>query len=655
MAKILSVRAVDSLELAIGPKRLGDIFLELGYVDHKQLQSALEYQQQKGGRLGRVLASLGYINRLELYEGLAKHFVLPFETRLADIWEQIDKKLAVTLPHSEIVQHQVIPLSLENNTLTVLTSDPHNPSTITFLQKRFAVKNINQTVITDLDLMKLSQKLYRESILDNSINGLRRRYTESARIVFSREQIAFIAGFLCMFGVWLYFDPKNILLTSLFTVQLVFIIPVIFKLVITIYSCFKKRSLDIHIPVKPYNEHDLPVYSILIPVFKEKEVIGNLIKSIKRLDYPAEKLDIILLLEENDEETLADAKAEKPPANWRFLTCPQSLPQTKLKALNYGLNFVRGEYLAVLNAEDIPQPDQLKKAVAAFRTHTDNYFCFQSQVDYFNKNENLLTQMSALENVGWFDCILPGLSQARMPVFLYGTGTHYDVDKLRHIGGWDPFNVTGETDLGFRASGQGYKIGVIETTTFEEANPKFNNWLRQRSRWFKGYLQTFLVHNRHPLLKLKEVGFARWVSFNLLTGGMPFTFLLAPVMWLFMGLAICLNSTDIFSVSPALLYIMGLNLMAANVIIIVTAMLGIIPEKKSKLFALALFFPIYWFLQSLAAYKGLWQLLTKPFYWEKTEHGLTSNIPVSKTLEIPADIQELVVVKGNHKVNYVIK
>ncbi len=645
-----AVKAVESLELAIGSKRLGDIFLELGYLTKEQLDTALDYQRRHGGRLGWILASLGYINRLELYEGLAKHFVLPFETHTAGIWKQIDKKLATTLTHSEMVHHQVVPLVLENDRLSVLTSEPHNPATLALLQKRFGVSKINQIMVTDLDIMKLSEKLYRESILDTSINGLRHRNPEeSAFQVFTKEQIAFIAGFICTLGLWLYIDPGSVILSGLFAVQFFYTIPLLWKLAMVIRGKLSAPALTVTAPSTPYNEHDLPVYTILIAAYKEKAVIGNLIKSIKRLDYPEDKLDIILLLEENDPETLEAAKAEKPPANWRFLVLPDSVPKTKPKALNYGLNFARGEFLTIYDAEDMPEPDQLKKAVKAFRTHPKNYICFQAALNYFNKNENFLTKMFTLEYSSWFDCLLPGLFKAGMPIPLGGTSNHFDVAKLKEIGAWDPFNVTEDADLGIRASVRGYKVGVIDSTTYEEANSRLANWIKQRSRWVKGYMQTFLVNSRRPLKSFKLMGLARWFSYNLLIGGTPLNFLLNPIMWILFGVSFFLDTSRLFEVPDFLLYLAGFNLIAGNIIVIAIVIVGLLPRKHYDLIPYALLCPIYWMLQSIAAYKGLWQLLVKPFYWEKTAHGITRQIPASQLSDIPPDIQEIVVVKESRK------
>lgn len=630
MNLLLEPKAVDKLEVAVGSKRIGEVFLELGYITEPQLDRALEYQRHKGGRLGWILATLGYMTRLELYEGLARHFGLPFETDTSYMRDKIDRALVTMLTHEEVVEYQAVPFQLEDNTLFVLTADPNGQHAMDFLYRRFGVNHISQIVITDLDLMKVSEGLYRDSILDDSVNGLLyRNPAESAHKVISRPQLIFLVALLGSLATWLYFNPYNFLIFALFLVQILYAVSILFKSALCLWGRKGRRQPAISEPYYNYHdEYDMPVYTILVAAYKEAKVIGTLIKSLKRLDYPEDKLDIILLLEENDEATLQAAKRERPPASWRFLVLPDSIPKTKPKALNYGLKFARGEYLTIYDAEDVPEPDQLKKAVAAFRkSPNDNYICFQARLNYFNKNENFLTKMFTLEYSSWFDCLLPGLYRAGLPIPLGGTSNHFDVRKLKRIGAWDPFNVTEDADLGIRAATRKYKVGVINSTTYEEANSRLGNWIRQRSRWVKGYMQTLLVHNRHPLKTIKAIGFWPWLSYNLLIGGTPATFLLNPIMW---GLFICslfLPVLGHISMPASLLYLSALNLFVGNALVILIAMRGVFPRKNYDLLSYAILSPIYWMLQSVGAYKGLWQLLTKPFYWEKTTHGVSKYTP----------------------------
>ena len=178
---------------------------------------------------------------------------------------------------------------------------------------------------------------------------------------------------------------------------------------------------------------------------------------------------------------------------------PPSHPQTKPKACNFALRFARGEYLVVYDAEDRPEPDQLRKVVATFRRSPPNTACLQCRLNYYNVNENWLTRMFTLDYALWFDQMLPGLERLGMPIPLGGTSNHFRIDVLRELHAWDPFNVTEDADLGIRLGQKGYRVGIVDSTTFEEASCRAGQWMRQRSRWMKGYMQTLLVHTRRPL------------------------------------------------------------------------------------------------------------------------------------------------------------
>jgi cellulose synthase/poly-beta-1,6-N-acetylglucosamine synthase-like glycosyltransferase len=612
-------------------RRVGDILVNGGHISESQLADALHYQEQFGGRLGWICATLGYINRLDLCRVLSEHFELPYYHDVPYMIANIDNNLAKLLTLEEVTRYQVIPFRIDRDKLEVLTSEPEDPEMLAFLRSRFANQPIQQMVITDLDIMRVSDAVHRDFIVDKSINGLyNRNPDESARNVLSRPQIGILILILMGIVVGLAINAYAILIGFLFLVQALYFASFVYKYIITVWGLKarpKHGSGNIADVKEPRN---LPVYTILIAAYKEAKVISTLIKAVKRFDYPEDKLDVILLLEEDDKETLEAARRERPPTSWRILTLPDSQPKTKPKALNYGVQFARGEYLTIYDAEDVPDADQLKKAVAAFRTHSDDYICFQASLNYFNRDENFLTKMFTLEYSYWFDCLLPGLDSLGLPIPLGGTSNHFDLQKLRKIGAWDPFNVTEDADLGIRAAAEGYKVGVIQSTTYEEANSKLRNWLRQRSRWVKGYMQTFLVHNRHPLTAVKRMGLKQWVGYNLLIGGTPALFILNPVMWglflyyLFTGAQIL----DPSSMPAILLYLSAINLIIGNMVIVCLNLIAVLPRKNYRLIPHALLSPIYWLLQSVGAYKALWQLIWRPSYWEKTDHGLSSFIPV---------------------------
>ncbi|HLD03235.1 MAG TPA: glycosyltransferase, partial [Candidatus Dojkabacteria bacterium] len=131
------------------------------------------------------------------------------------------------------------------------------------------------------------------------------------------------------------------------------------------------------------NEH-LPVYSILCPLYKEANVLPHFLSAIDKLDWPKDKLDVILLLEADDKESIEKVSQIQMPFYVRVLIVPDSQPKTKPKACNFGLAHARGEYLVIYDAEDIPDPLQLKKAYTAFQQVSENVFCLQAKLNYHN-------------------------------------------------------------------------------------------------------------------------------------------------------------------------------------------------------------------------------------------------------------------------------
>ena len=367
----------------------------------------------------------------------------------------------------------------------------------------------------------------------------------------------------------------------------------------------------------------LPVYTVLVPAYREPSVIAALIGHLSELEYPAEKLDIRLLLEGDDVETLAAAVAARPGPQFTIVPVPHSEPKTKPKACNYGLRAARGDYVTIYDAEDLPEPLQLRRSVAAFGRLGPSVACLQAKLSYHNGEQNLLTSWFTIEYAMWFSFLLPGLVAQRGPLPLGGTSNHFRGKVLRSVGGWDPYNVTEDADLGIRLARRGYQTRVLESTTFEEANSDVINWVKQRSRWYKGYLQTWLVHTRHPLELRRELGWRGFIGFNLFVAGTPLLSLMNPVFWTLTALWFLVHPPVILALFPAWLYYLSLGvLVAGNFSLFYTWLVSARMAGSRKLVVAALLVPVYWALMSLAVTKAAVQLISAPSFWEKTVHGL---------------------------------
>lgn len=248
-------------------------------------------------------------------------------------------------------------------------------------------------------------------------------------------------------------------------------------------------------------EAELPRYTVLVPMYKEKDVAKALLRAMRSLDYPQEKLEVIILLEEDDGDTIEQFRRLTLPKCVEVLIVPKDdrAPKGKPRACNHGLKKATGDYLVIFDAEDRPDPDQLKKAVAAFKHQPPEVICLQAKLNYFNPFQNLLTACFTIEYNTWYELFLPGLHVVHAPIPLGGTSNHFRAGALKSIGGWDPYNVTEDCDLGLRLWRMGFSTKVLDSTTWEEGNSRLGNWMRQRSRWIKGYMQTHIVHSRDPL------------------------------------------------------------------------------------------------------------------------------------------------------------
>ncbi|HJT96334.1 MAG TPA: glycosyltransferase [Mycobacterium sp.] len=381
-------------------------------------------------------------------------------------------------------------------------------------------------------------------------------------------------------------------------------------------------------------DDELPVYTVLLPVYDEPAIVTNLINGVGKLDYPSEKLEILLLVEEDDIATqtaLFDADLQSV----RIVLVPHSMPKTKPKACNYGMSLpdLKGELVTIYDAEDIPEPLQLRRAVAAFRHTPAEIGCLQARLAYFNERQNLLTRWFSLEYDQWFGVVLPAVEELRCVVPLGGTSNHMPTKVWREIGGWDEFNVTEDADLGVRLARHGYRTLILDSITLEEANSDVVNWIRQRSRWYKGYLQTMLVHLRNPVALRDEIGTKATLRLINMTGGVPLTSALNLLFWFTMVVWVLGRPTFVADLFPPLTYYICLALFIVGAP--VSIFVGLIATQalgKPHLWWAAMLAPFYWILQSIAALKALYQLVFRPFFWEKTVHGLTHSVDSPQTI-----------------------
>ena len=383
-------------------------------------------------------------------------------------------------------------------------------------------------------------------------------------------------------------------------------------------------------------DDQLPIYTVVVALYREARSVAPLMRCIDGLDYPREKLDVRIVIEPDDLETRAALVRLGPMPHVQITIAPNAGPRTKPKALNCALQFARGTFITVFDAEDRPEPSQLREALDAFRSHEGDIACAQASLCIDNTSDSWIARMFTAEYAGQFDVFLQGFSSFEMPLPLGGSSNHFRTSVLHEIGGWDPYNVTEDADLGFRLARFGYRSVMFPSTTYEEAPSRFGPWLRQRSRWMKGWMQTWSVHMRSPLQLWRDAGARGFFTLNVVVGGNVLTALTHPILMvgiLFeMGLSIFNGSAPAFFQTQ----FAGLYVATIATGYLATAVVGIMGLSRRGLLHeswVLLLTPVYWIYLSIAAWRALYQLLRDPYRWEKTEHGLArSSRIVSKKL-----------------------
>lgn len=613
---------VDECPTALHPAipRIGGALVDAALITPGQLNHALKLQEQWGSRLGDIVLGMGWIPALAFYKFLAIHFHLDF-VNLLD--EPIDSTLLIKEHFQDYSDGLYLPWKFEGGELWVACADPESPLLSVF---RAANPNTRLVITSKFDILWELQRIAGEEFSHNAVFHLAEFAPErSASTVITRKQKYWFAGLLAAFTATAIAFPVYVAIGCNALINLFLFGSFLFRTVLCLISCGEDSGFNVtDEEVAAVEDRDLPIYTVLVPMYKEPDVLPILAAALRRMDYPLSKLDIKLVLEAGDHETIDAAKALGLESSFEILRVPHSLPKTKPKACNYALHMARGEFLTIYDAEDKPEPDQLKKAIVAFRRLGPDTACVQARLNYFNVDENWLTRMFTLEYSLWFDMFLPALDRLRVPIPLGGTSNHFDLAKLRQIGGWDPFNVTEDADLGLRFAAKGYRVGVVNSVTYEEANSRVGNWIRQRSRWMKGYMQTWLVNMRDPLELIRQVGWKGFLSLHFFLGGgimsgLAYPFMLVPFLfWIFTRT----GWLHTFFPGPVLM-VSTCNLLIGNSFLVYLSMLAAAKRCHFSLLIHALTVPAYWALMSVAAYKGLWQLMTNPFYWEKTTHGIS--------------------------------
>jgi cellulose synthase/poly-beta-1,6-N-acetylglucosamine synthase-like glycosyltransferase len=476
------------------------------------------------------------------------------------------------------------------------------------------LKIVDPQVLRAAVLARSQPVLEREAVL-----GLFERHPSfSARIVANAWQgtMAGVAITALPVGLLLAWDE---VLATLHVLATIFFLACV---VLRFAAVASVRPLQPPQPLPPLPEGEMPVYSVLVALYREAAIVPDLLAALDRLVWPRDRLDIKLVCEADDEATLDAIRTSGLPSHIEIIEVPAEGPRTKPKALAYAMQMVGGEFVALYDAEDQPHPLQLVEAWHRFRNRGSDLAAVQAPLEISNRRDTMMARMFAFEYAGLFRGLLPWLSQRRLMLPLGGTSNHFRRAALAEVGGWDPFNVTEDADLGMRLTRFGYRAEVISRPTYEAAPERFEIWLPQRTRWFKGWAQTWLVHMRDPARLGADLGVKSFLVAQVLFAGMLASALLHPVL---------LATFGVLVVQLAMGYHLGTYrsmLFAMDIVNITCGYLSFLtlgwqtltaPEKRG-FWKIVLFTPVYWALLSAAGWRALWYLWRNPHHWEKTPH-----------------------------------
>jgi len=542
----------------------------------------------------------------------------------------------------------------------VATANPLDNDLFKRLEEVFH-KKIEKVVVSIDTVRSMSEGCYEAPHAYSALNELvDRQPEESAYRILIPWQKGAIVILLILMALLLAYNPYfgTFLIFTVINITYFLMNPVKFYISLQGLSGTKRVIFITDDDIRAIRDEELPIYTLLVPLFHEKEMLPHILSNIAKMDYPREKLDVKILMEEEDEETIGKARKLGLFGNIeeiispmtedeyrRFLSIfhpviiPNAELKTKPRACNYGLKRARGEFVVIYDAEDLPDRDQLKKTVLAFRRLGSEYACIQCLLNFYNPRKNILTRWFSIEYSYYYDYYIQGLDKIGAPIPLGGTSNHFRMRTLRELGAWDPFNVTEDADLGMRIARKKYKTGVLNSHTYEEAVTSIRSWIKQRSRWVKGFVITWFVTMRHPIKVYKDIGLKNFLVFQTGFGGNFYLPLMNLFLWgvFVAGFIIPEYFSHWFDFWP-FAAIAVFNLIIGNLFFLVMMLLATWKEKQKDLLIYSLFSPIYWIFMSIGAWKGLIQLAAgKAYKWEKTAHG-TSILTDEKIRQEPENL-----------------
>ncbi|MFP4326996.1 MAG: glycosyltransferase family 2 protein [Paracoccaceae bacterium] len=592
---------------------LGRILCNTGRLSAEDLLQALETHRRTGAPLGRVCLAAGLVDEAGLREALALQWGAE---RIEAVGSRPDPALSALLTPEFCLQHGVFPWARSGGATVIATS---RPEAFEALMRRLPDR-----------LKPVRMAVAAESEIEDAIAA-----AHGAALAEAAE--ASVPAAESCRGWGAPHGPRRLglIAAGAAAIVAVLLVPGLFFAALFLWAALtllaatgmKALAFALHPPRRaeaetpPVLPETVPCITVLAPLFDESDIAHTLLRRLERLRYPRAALDVILVLEQADDKTRAALEDARLPPWMRVVEVPERSLRTKPRAMNYALRFARGEIVGIYDAEDAPDPWQLHRVAARFAEAPPDLACLQGVLDYYNTSSSWLSRCFTIEYATWFRIVLPGLARLGFAIPLGGTTLFIRRDALERLGAWDAHNVTEDCDLGFRLARHGWRTEMLASTTHEEATHRIWPWVRQRSRWLKGFMLTYLVHMRRPLRLLKQLGARRFLGFQLLLGTAATQFLLAPVLWSLWMVPFGLPHPLEPVIGRTSLLWMGAAFLASEAVALAIGFAAVARTRHRRLGRWVPTMHLYFPLGALAAYKALYELAGKPFFWDKTAHG----------------------------------
>jgi cellulose synthase/poly-beta-1,6-N-acetylglucosamine synthase-like glycosyltransferase len=581
--------------------------------------------------LGRILLNRGRIDEPTLLNALARVHGAPILT-LGDA--PPDPRLANAIPRDVALRAEAVPCHDADGTISIATARPDlfdlvNEGATTDTPPKLALA-------TRADILDAQTKLWGAALAREA--ETRAPVALSCR-TWRPDRV--LAGVLALTAILLILEalfPAQVVLVAFGIAGLAFTANITLKgaafLAMLLHPGAAQNPPSRRPDIAPHLLRP-PVVSLLVPMFREPEIAERLVTHLARMRYPPERLDILLLLEEDDACTARALSTADLPPNMRVITVPTGHPRTKPRALNYALPFARGEIIGIYDAEDRPDPNQVADIVRRYDEVPRDVACLQGRLDYYNTDHNLMARLFTIEYASWFRVLLPGVQRLGLFVPLGGTTLFLRRDALEEVGGWDAHNVTEDAELGLRLARAGYRAELVDTTTYEEATAAVGPWIRQRSRWLKGYIITWATAMRGPLSLWRDLGTWRFIGLQAQMLSAVLGFFLAPLLWSLVVVPFGVPHPLTAYLEPAQFAWIGACMVLSFILSVAVSVHACRAAHLRRLRPLAPLVEFYYTLGTFAAWIGAFELMARPFFWAKTRHGVYGGLAKREVEDVP--------------------